>query len=281
MIKISHEIPISMLKDSRNFNDYDYCLCHLYDDDERTSYKEFYDESVSKNRHVILDNSIYELGKTFDPDKYAAIVEKLNPTEYIVPDEFDDAEKTLHLREEWHRKYEKKFTSKPISVVHGKTYKEIKKCMEGLLKYEGRIAFNFADSVYLSHKSHGHNADKNIALNRCEIIQKLDEDFLLPYNRQYHLLGCTLPQEYVWANKYAYLKHMFTSADTSSPIVHGLLDIEYRQMEDCTYGIDSKKQIKLNDLIDKIPTESQLKRIHKNIKMFKKNLQQSDYGGRK
>ena len=40
MIKISHETPLCLLKDSLNFNDYDYCLPHLLDEEE--GYEEFF-----------------------------------------------------------------------------------------------------------------------------------------------------------------------------------------------------------------------------------------------
>jgi hypothetical protein len=33
MIKVSHETPLCLLEDSRKFNDYDYCLPHLLDEE--------------------------------------------------------------------------------------------------------------------------------------------------------------------------------------------------------------------------------------------------------
>ncbi len=33
-IKVSHEVPFSLLNYSREFNDYDYCLPHLLDENE-------------------------------------------------------------------------------------------------------------------------------------------------------------------------------------------------------------------------------------------------------
>jgi hypothetical protein len=278
MIKVSHEVPICMLEKSRSFNDYEYCLCHLYDDEKRPEYKNFYDESVKKKRHVILDNSIYELGKTFDPDKYAEIVALLNPTEYIVPDAFDNAEETLELRHEWHKKYELHLESKPISVVHGHDYNSLKKCMKQLLTFNGRIAFNFADKVYNKIGDIKNNKDMSIAMGRCKVISMLDEDMLLPYSKKYHLLGCTLPQEYVYANSFPYLKHFFSSIDTSSPVVHGIKGIKY-EIKDNVWGLDKKEDIKLNDLIDHQVTPQQLKAIMFNIDKFKKILSLSTYQG--
>lgn len=278
MIKISHEVPISLLNNSRSFNDYDYCLCHLYNDEKRPEYKMFYDESVSKNRHVILDNSIYELGKTFDPDEYAKIVDELKPTEYIVPDAFDNAEETLELRYEWYKKYENDLESKPISVVHGHDYESLKKCMKQLVSFQGRIAFNFADKVYNEICGIKDNKDESIAIGRCKVIQMLDNDLLLPYNKKYHLLGCTLPQEYFYARNFTYLKHMFSSLDTSSPIVHGIKGVKYKQIDNC-WGIEKKEEIKLNDLIDHQVTPEEEKNIMYNISKFRKILSLSTYQG--
>ena len=34
MVKVSHETPLCLLGDSEKFNDYDYCLPHLLDEEE-------------------------------------------------------------------------------------------------------------------------------------------------------------------------------------------------------------------------------------------------------
>jgi hypothetical protein len=39
-MKLSHEVPICLLEDSLKFNDYQYCLPHLLDQDE--DYKDFF-----------------------------------------------------------------------------------------------------------------------------------------------------------------------------------------------------------------------------------------------
>ena len=33
-VKLSHEVPFCLLEQSREFNDYDYCLPHLMDENE-------------------------------------------------------------------------------------------------------------------------------------------------------------------------------------------------------------------------------------------------------
>ena len=90
---ISHEVPKCLFRDSLEFNDYDYALVHLFDKDPE--YLAFYKESVKKGRHVLLDNSIFELGEAYDNEQFAKWVDELRPTEYIVPDALEDADKTI------------------------------------------------------------------------------------------------------------------------------------------------------------------------------------------
>ena len=68
MIKVSHESPLSMLEISRTYNDYDYALVHLFE--THPGYFNFFEDSIKRGRHVILDNSIFELGKAFDSRKF-------------------------------------------------------------------------------------------------------------------------------------------------------------------------------------------------------------------
>ena len=63
MIKVSHEVPRCLLEDSKNFNDYDYCLPHLLDEDDQ--YREFFYQAKEEGRYIIMDNSLHELGKAY------------------------------------------------------------------------------------------------------------------------------------------------------------------------------------------------------------------------
>ena len=54
---ISHEVPKCLFEKSLDFNDYDYALVHLFDEDPE--YLEFYKNSLKNGRHVLLDNSIF------------------------------------------------------------------------------------------------------------------------------------------------------------------------------------------------------------------------------
>ena len=67
-MKTFHEAPNSCFERVQQITDGDYCLVHLYDENEQ--YKEHFDNAVRKGREVILDNSIFELGTAFDSQDY-------------------------------------------------------------------------------------------------------------------------------------------------------------------------------------------------------------------
>ena len=272
-IKISHEVPISMLKNSRNFNDYCYCLAHLYATEPE--YKEYYQKASRGHRHVLLDNSIFELGESFDPDEYAKIIRELKPTEYIVPDVLEDADGTIENFENWKANHLEDLPGTPIGVVQGKTYRDIKRCMMYMIENVHRIAISFDYSYYLTIGK-GSNDWEKYADGRNKLLQSLDNDLLLPYNKSYHLLGCSIPSEFVNANNFIFVKHMFHTMDTSNPIVHGILGRRYDGVngED---GLPDKQTIKLADLIHTKPTREQMNDIRYNIRAFRGMMDQSSY----
>jgi len=92
---VSHESPISMLDESRSYNDYDYALVHLFE--EEPEYYNFFKVSKTLGREVLLDNSIFELGHSFDPKKFAKYVEELEPTYYVVPDVLEDSQQYCYF----------------------------------------------------------------------------------------------------------------------------------------------------------------------------------------
>ncbi len=64
-IKVSHEVPFCLLEQSREFNDYDYCLPHLMDENEE--YRNFFYESKKMGRYIVMDNSLFKMIKDFVP----------------------------------------------------------------------------------------------------------------------------------------------------------------------------------------------------------------------
>ena len=132
MIKISHESPLSMLEISRTYNDYDYALVHLFE--THPEYYRFFEDSLNNGRKVLLDNSIFELGQAFDTVKYVEWINKLQPTEYIIPDVLEVCDETIYSAKKWMNStaYHVHTYSRRIGVVQGTTYGELVKCYTAL-----------------------------------------------------------------------------------------------------------------------------------------------------
>ena len=255
---ISHEVPKCLFEKSLDFNDYDYALVHLFDEDPE--YLEFYKNSVKNGRHVLLDNSIFELGEAYDNDSFAKWVEELKPTEYIVPDALEDVAKTIDQMESWNRAYGK-LPGKRIGVVQGKTPEEIADCYVYMDKHADvdKIAISFDYSLYEKIIPH-ENKYMSWMLGRATMLANLLNSGIINTKKPHHLLGCGLPQEFALYHSYKWIE----SVDTSNPIVHGIKGIAYKQ-----YGLQTKESIKLVDLLDVEINNDQLYDINHNINYFR------------
>lgn len=264
MIKISHESPLSMLELSRSYNDYDYALVHLFE--TRPEYYNFFVDSLAQGRHVLLDNSIFELGKAFDTDEYIKWINKLKPTEYIIPDVLEDCNGTINLAREFLMLSEWKLTSrgKSIGVVQGKNYGELVKCYTIMNERFNvkKIAISFDYSYYREVFPHP-NKWVAFMMGRVLTLTRMMNDGIINKDKPHHLLGCAHPREFSFyaSPEYSWIE----SLDTSSPIVHGLKGISY----DDKIGTWEKEKTKLVDLLDSVPTEFQKALIHSNIKSFR------------
>ena len=255
---ISHEVPKCLFEKSLDFNDYDYALGHLFDEDPE--YLECYKNSVKNGRHVLLDNSIFELGEAYDNDSFAKWVEELKPTEYIVPDALEDVAKTIDQMESWNRAYGK-LPGKRIGVVQGKTPEEIADCYVYMDKHADvdKIAISFDYSLYEQIIPH-ENKYMSWMLGRATMLANLLNSGIINTKKPHHLLGCGLPQEFALYHSYKWIE----SVDTSNPIVHGIKGIAYKQ-----YGLQTKESIKLVDLLDVEINNEQLYDINHNINYFR------------
>ena len=57
-MKISHELPLSLLHRGYEWNDYDYCLPHLIDKYEQ--YRLYFQKARLDKRFIIMDNGLFE-----------------------------------------------------------------------------------------------------------------------------------------------------------------------------------------------------------------------------
>jgi len=260
---ISHECPISLLKESKRFNDYDYALVHLFETEP--DYYNYFVESLEQGRKVILDNSIFELGQAFDSEKFLRYIKLLKPTEYIIPDALEDCLATMDNALDWKEKYLwliDENVSKSIGVVQGKSYEDLVNCYQYLDEVINvdKIAFSFDYSYYLDICPH-HNKWVGYTMGRVTTLSRMLEDGIINKNKPHHLLGCALPIEFMFYREgFEWLE----SLDTSNPIVHAILNISYEYS-----GLVDKQSIKLVDLLHSKLNQSQFDLVRLNTTLFK------------
>jgi len=254
---ISHESPISFLEESRSYNDYDYALVHLFE--THPEYYNFFKNSIKMGRQVLLDNSIFELGEAFDPDKFATYAKELKPSFYIVPDVLEDGYATMESFQSFTAKYPD-LPGLKIGAVQGKTYDEIVDCYRYMSDFADYIAISFDFSYYLV-TGRGKTKLERWGDGRRRLIEQLKSDGVWNKNKPHHLLGCSLAKEF----KHYVGDRSIRSVDTSNPVVAGIKELRYNG----DLGLQEKPSIMLADLIDHDVTDSQKEDILYNTEQFK------------
>lgn len=261
-MEISHECPLSIVKESRKFNDYDYALVHLFE--EIPGYFGFFQDSLVMGRKVLLDNSIFELEEAFDADKFAEWIQALRPTEYIIPDALENTTKTLDQCHEWMRKYSD-LPGIKIGVVQGKTLREIVDCYQILdtVYNVDKIAISFDYSYYEETCPHP-NKWYSWAMGRATLLGRLLRMGVINQDKPHHLLGCGVPMEgmFYQSEDFKWIESM----DTSNPVVHAIKGIRYRE----GWGLDYKESQKLFTLINTPVEEIDPLILNHNLTIFRK-----------
>jgi hypothetical protein len=258
MIKVSHEVPKCLLKASLEFNDYQYCLPHLLDQD--TAYRKHFYDFKKSGGYIIMDNSLHELGEAYDHERLMFWVNELEPDEFIVPDVWMDVEATIQNAKEWIQfEYPKNTT--PVAVVQSKSFEEAEECYF-TLKYMGykKIAFSYGADWYMD-KFHGIHIDKAKMMGRISAVKQMFYNGTIKKDDRVHLLGCSLPQEFGWYNNCSYIE----SIDTSNPIMAAL---EGNGYED--FGLYYKPKANMNDYFNIDIKNVNLKLVLNNVEKFKK-----------
>lgn len=268
---VSHESPIAILDKSREYNDYDYALVHLFE--THPEYYSFFKSSLTQGREVLLDNSIFELGKSFDRKHFAKYVDELQPTYYIVPDVLESSSDTMSSFNKFKFEY-KNLPGLKIGVVQGQTYQELVECYKYMADNADYIAISFDYSWYQAVSYHPERfTDTNIegyishavlerySKGRRRLIVNLMSDNIWCYDKPHHLLGCSLANEF---SRYHNIPSI-RSVDTSNPVVAGLKGLRYYK----NIGLCTKPKIKLADLINTEVSNEQLDNILYNVNEFK------------
>ena len=262
-MKISHEVPRCLLTASTEFNDYDYCLPHLLDQDEE--YKQYFIDARDKGRYVIMDNSLHELGEAYDFERLKYWVNELEPDEFMVPDVWMNCGQTAAQAKYW-LQFEFPEKTQKIAVIQGEDKNQAYLCANLLqnLGYK-KLCVSYGATWYNDFFPHS-NPDMGKALGRIRFVQgllKLEE----LKDIKFHLLGCSIPQEFGWYDNNPRIE----SIDTSNPIMAALEGIEYEE-----HGLNTKPSANMNDHFDVDFMDIQYGSILYNANKFKKinNLKQ-------
>jgi hypothetical protein len=261
--KVSHEVPLCLLEQSKQFNDYDYCLPHLLDQSEE--YRNYFIQASQEDRYIIMDNSLHELGTPYSEDRLTYWLDKLVPDEFIVPDHWQDMERTLEDAERWSQKEFDHAGTTFVAVVQANDLREGLECFDTLKNSLGykKIAISYGASWYNDLSTH---PDPNYAKmhGRISFVRTLVDDFLLnePWQDiKLHLLGCQLPQEF------SYYHHLncISTIDTSNPILAAIDNMKYEN-----YGLNIKPKTKIDEAMDIHLYDLDLALVNSNVSLFRK-----------
>ena len=264
-MKVSHEVPRCLLTSSPEYNDYDYALPHLFDQDEE--YLQYFKDAKAKGRYVIMDNSLHELkdvndGNGYDHDRLRYWVNELEPNEFIVPDVWMDCHKTVSQAKYWFQfRYPK--NTQITAVIQGKDKNDAYLCANLLanLGYK-KLCVSYGATWYNDFFPHT-NTDKGKALGRIRFVQGLFKLDQLKHIK-FHLLGCSIPQEFGWYEDDDFVKRI-ESIDTSNPIMAALDGIRYG-----SHGMNFKPNANMNDYYDIDFKDIHYSLVLENVEMFRK-----------
>jgi hypothetical protein len=261
-MKVSHEVPLCFLKESLEWNDYQYVLPHLID--QYPQYKTHMLEYREKpGSFIICDNGLFE-GVTHTTDDLIDKINLIRPDIFIVPDAWNDSTTTIRNAKSWI------INGKPIlpedtglmAVCQGESLGELITTYQTLvdLGYT-HIAFNHSSCAYqeMYPTFSGTQPLKAQMYGRMEFIRRLVEKDTIRKDVYHHLLGCSLPQEFNAYKDWDFIK----SVDTSNPILVGAEGKRYTDN-----GIDWKPKEKLEYYFEK-DLSGQINDIIFNVHKFK------------
>ena len=162
----------------------------------------------------------------------------IRPNVFVVPDEWNDANRTLVNAKSWMINHKPNLPEEVelMAVCQGESLHELMTTYQTLLDLGYKhIAFNHSSCAYFEMYP-GMDPLKSQMYGRMEFIRKLVQTGTINKNVYHHLLGCSLPQEFMVYGDWDFIK----SCDTSNPILVGAEGIRYTDS-----GINFKPENKL------------------------------------
>jgi len=282
--EISHEFPLDIILNYPEFyhTDYDYWLIHHNHKDPHYHYK-FLSDSQGKHRKSILDNSIFELGESFNTEDYFNFICKYSDYLHsiVLPDVFNDfhqniASQLSFLNRIEEEGFNRKF--KIIGVIQGQTFEELVSSYETLSNSScDVIAIPFGskafEEFYVEDKSKYFPTPvlrpkyNNDLLYRKTINRVYFLNFIfntLP-QKECHLLGNFYPVEYLYYVNLSTDFSKIVSIDTSHPVALAYEDKNYLKDENLYY----KPKVKIENIFYEKVGKDILDLIRFNIETFR------------
>lgn len=194
-MKIANILPQGSVELNKG-NDYHMCLAHMISFDDNimpaNKYTEFYCKEVEdaimngdKEKYVIMDNSIIELGEALDVDELIFKANRVGVDEVVCPDSFQNKEKTLELAAMYLPLMNEECRGMNIMVVpQGKDIEEWVECASEMI-LDDKYEFNtIGVPKVLCKDLPNHGRYKALELLKTN----LGDDW--PTDLQIHLLGC-------------------------------------------------------------------------------------------
>ena len=257
-MKISHELPLGLMHNSYKWNDYDYCLPHLVD--KYDQYRIFFQKARLDKRFVIMDNGLFE-GVFHTVQDLLEKINLVRPNIFIVPDAWNDSVTTVRSAKHWMINFKADLPKgvELMAVCQGKDMTELITTYQTLvdLGYT-HIAFNHSSIAY-QQEYIGMDSLKAAMYGRMEFIRRLVQSGTIRETYYHHLLGCSLPQEFMSYGDWKFIK----SVDTSNPILVGAEGGKYTNS-----GMTWKPKEKLEHYFE-MNLEDKMENITFNVNKFR------------
>ena len=166
-----------------------------------------------------MDNGLFE-GVTHTTEDLLDKIFAIQPDIFIVPDAWNDATTTVRNAKSWMINYKNNLPEgvNLMAVCQGKDMGELISTYQILvdLGYT-HIAFNHSSIAYEKEYPSDMLRLKAQMYGRMEFIRRLVQSGSIRKSHYHHLLGCSLPQEFMAYGSWDFIK----SVDTSNPILVG------------------------------------------------------------